>query len=184
MAQLFFTGVNISVRYLCVKARIHFQAMPYDNATCLMFHSYVGWPRTVTRADSVGRNTTMGECHSFTVSQRWGCINAMHYFHWYRVPLIGSEQTSDTDTRQWLRKHVYIAISTHPIRHCLTANPDRVSGPLTVNSPLYTRIKQDQSFNRIILFVFAVNGIFPIPRSHRSLVPLNGENIGLHMYLD
>ena len=73
--------------------------------------------------------------------------------------------------------------SIGPILVCLLG-PDSVSGPLTVNSPLRTRGKQDQSFSRIILFVFAVNGIFPIPRSHRSLVPLNGENIGLYMYLD
>ena len=120
MAQLFFTGVNISVRYLCVKARIHYQALPYDNATCLMFHSYVGWPRTATRPDSVGRNGRRSLFHCFTEVGVYKCDALFSYG-------IGSP-LSDKNRRQTLTPDSgYVRMCILPYQRTRTSLPYGIS---------------------------------------------------------
>ena len=59
----------------------------------------------------------MGECHPFTVSQRWRCVNAICWFHWLSGP------RGDC-------KHMYVATAIHPLGYCRMALRGGVSGPL------------------------------------------------------
>jgi len=102
-------------RQVSLKALIHDQTMSYDNAACLMFSSYVGWPSTATRPESGGRKCDFGWrslCHCFTevaVSMR----NAVFISHRIRIVHFASP----SDTRQYLMvtKTCAYCHRTHPM---------------------------------------------------------------------
>ena len=73
--------VDVKPVELMLTVLIHYQAMPYDNAACLMFTSYVGWPPTITRPDSVGRKCDWVKV-TLSVYPRGEGVNTLRYFYW------------------------------------------------------------------------------------------------------